>query len=148
MKTKAEVETVLEKLLHLLRFAMKAVPDPRLCRTSMETKNIVKSADAVENERPMEAFAKLDLRLESCQLEGIGGVAESIEATFTDKGKVRCTGRKTYWRGDVGGSGFHLCEAGGPVLCDFPGVKAEGGEGGFSFRGGTVGMEVKVWEHL
>ena len=68
VEAEAEIETVLEELLHLLRLAAEAMPDPGLGGAAMETQDIIHGTDAVENEGAVQAFAEANLRLEGSQL--------------------------------------------------------------------------------
>ena len=82
VEAEAEVEAVRQELLHLLRFAAKAVPDPRLGDAVMEAENIIYSADTMEDEGAAEALAEVDLCLEGSQLERVGRGAEAVEAAL------------------------------------------------------------------
>ena len=82
MEAEAEVKAVRQELLHLLRFAAKSMPDPRLGGTAMEAENIIYSADTMEDEGTAEALAEVDLCLEDSQLERVGCRAEAVEAAL------------------------------------------------------------------
>ena len=85
MEAETEVEAVRQELLHLLRFAAKAVPDPRLGDAAMEAENIIYSTDTMEDEGTAEVLAEVDLGLEGSQLQRVGRGAEAVEAALADE---------------------------------------------------------------
>ncbi len=56
-ESETNVETMVEQLLQLLRFASETVPDPRLSCTAMQAQNVIDSANTVEDKGAGETLA-------------------------------------------------------------------------------------------